>query len=99
MTAHPGAPTAPPHRAQGRPAPSTYRMLTRAVWAGHEPAESLPTAERRALFVQMRDVHGWSLQRIADHTRTSLYTVARVLADADRTAAAVIEQYAAVEVA
>jgi DNA invertase Pin-like site-specific DNA recombinase len=61
------------------------RTIYDAVRAGREPAESLPTAVRRALFVELF-AEGVSIRDIADLTRTTDYTVARILDDAEAAA-------------
>lgn len=49
-----------------------------AVWSGQEPAESLPSAVRAALFRTMR-ADGRTVTFIAAWTRTTEYTVSRML--------------------
>lgn len=64
-------PPAPPQRLH----PALYRLCL----AGREPAEVLPAEEREQL---VRELHGlrWTDQQIADHTRMTLYTTARIRA-------------------
>lgn len=47
--------------------------------AGREVAEALPTRER-GLLVAVLCLSGWTDQQIADHTRMTLYTTARIRA-------------------
>lgn len=64
-------PASPPQRLH----PALYRLCL----AGREPAESLPTAERSALVAELHGLR-WTDQEIADHTRMTLYTTARIRA-------------------
>lgn len=49
-----------------------------ACCAGREPAEALDWRDREDLFVGFWEAR-WSLEAIAEHTRSTSYTVARVL--------------------
>ena len=58
----------------GRPVnPIQYR----AALAGREPAEALVAADRE-LLVRTLTAWGWTDRRIAEHTRQTLYTTARI---------------------
>lgn len=57
----------------------THRVLYERCLAGREPAESLPPAERERLVTELHSA-GWPDQAIADHTRMTLYTTARIRA-------------------
>lgn len=57
--------------------PQTKRY-TRAL-AGELPAEALPTGERERLVGELHAL-GWSDDEIADHTRQTTYTTARIRA-------------------
>lgn len=59
------------------PPTRTHHALYRLCLAGREPAESLPTVERARLVAELHDA-GWTDQQIADHTRMTLYTTARI---------------------
>lgn len=69
----------PPRRL--RPAPPApcpeWAETWRLVWVGEEPAESLPSGLRAALFRSLR-ADGWSVAQVGAWTRTTAYTVARV---------------------
>lgn len=60
------------------PAPPGYELVWAAVCDGREPAESLPSGHRAALFRTLR-ADGWTVETIGAWTRTTAYTVARVL--------------------
>jgi len=53
--------------------------LWRACWEGREPADALPTQDREDLVWQLHQ-RGWSDEQIADHTRMTEYTTARIRA-------------------
>jgi len=65
------------------PEPPRWRgptlVLWARVWAGQEPAESLPSVHRAALFRSLR-AHGLTPAEIGAWTRTTEYTVRRILA-------------------
>ncbi len=76
----------PPGRPTGhRPIPTSASLVPRRAewrvwkrcWEGTEPAEALPTRDREDLVWQMHEL-GWSDVQIAEHTRMSLYTTARI---------------------
>jgi predicted hotdog family 3-hydroxylacyl-ACP dehydratase len=52
-----------------------------ACRAGREPAEALPSPLRRRLFAALRR-DGLDVREIAAHTRTTEYTVGRMLGQA-----------------
>lgn len=54
-----------------------WRHHYRAALAGDLPAEALPTHVRARLVADLHR-HGWSDLQIADHTRQTLYTTARI---------------------
>lgn len=68
-----------------RPVPANASLVPRRAewrawercWDGIEPAEALPTRDREDLVWQMHEL-GWSDAEIAEHTRMSLYTTARI---------------------
>jgi hypothetical protein len=49
----------------------------RAAWDGGEPAEALTPDDRRRLVLDLHDV-GWADEDIAQHTRMTTYTTARI---------------------
>lgn len=49
----------------------------RAALNGREPAEALTTRDRARLVAALT-VRGWTVQRIAEHTRMTTYTTARI---------------------
>jgi hypothetical protein len=49
----------------------------RAAWEGDEPAEALTTDDRHRLVTDLHDL-GWDDDRIAQHTRMTTYTTARI---------------------
>lgn len=49
-----------------------------AVWRGEEPAESLPSAVRAALFRSLR-ADGWTDQTISAWTRTTTTVIERMI--------------------
>lgn len=61
-------------------APVTERRLVAECRAGRAPAEALSSRARAALFRELWEA-GWTDREIADHTRTSLYTVSRIHRD------------------
>jgi hypothetical protein len=56
-----------------------HRLWVRC-WEGREPAEALPTKDREDLVWDMVDQLGWTDHEIAQHTRLTSYTVARIRA-------------------
>lgn len=48
-----------------------------ACWRGDAPAEALPPGWRDQLVYELWSA-GWTDQQIADHTRMTLYTAARI---------------------
>lgn len=54
-----------------------YRSLYKACLEGRAPAETLPTAQR-SLLVRVLHSRGFTDLEIAEHTRMSLYTTARI---------------------
>lgn len=58
-------------------APLTNPDLYRRCLDGHEPAESLPTLDRRRLVLTLHN-RGWTDVQIAVHTRMTTYTTARI---------------------
>jgi hypothetical protein len=48
-----------------------------AAHAGREPAEALTTHDRARLVAELV-IRGWTDQRIAEHTRQTLYTTCRI---------------------
>ncbi len=55
-------------------------LLYAAGLAGHEPAEALTTLDRRRL-VAVLHAAGWTDGEIAEHTRMTTYTTARIRGD------------------
>lgn len=69
--------------------------LYAAALAGREPAESLHPDDRADLIAGLA-ANGWTVHAIADHTRTTLYTVDRILTrTATHLAAATVTEGAA----
>lgn len=55
-----------------------YAVVWAAVVAGREPAETLPSAVRAALF-RLLVARGWTVSDIGAWTRTTEYTVSRMI--------------------
>ncbi|RZT87530.1 hypothetical protein EV383_4455 [Pseudonocardia sediminis] len=68
------APIPPLHEAS----PRSGAAMWEACCAGREPAESLHWRDREDLFVRLTQA-GWSVEAVAEHTRTTVYTVDRIL--------------------
>lgn len=67
------------YRVAGRPVAHTLadQQLLEACRTGHEPAEVLPTYAREWLVHELV-CEGWTDLQIAEHTRMSTYTTARI---------------------
>lgn len=52
--------------------------LWAACWRGEAPAEALPADERDALVHELLTL-GWTVDRIAAHTRMTTYTASRIV--------------------
>lgn len=67
------------HTTPAPEAPARSRAaLWRACWRGEAPAEELPAGERDALVRALVRL-GWSVVQVAQHTRMSTYTTARIV--------------------
>jgi len=66
--------TAPPARPERRSDVGRWR----ACCAGELPAEALSTRDREDLLAELHGL-GWTDREIAEHTRLSTYTTARLL--------------------
>jgi hypothetical protein len=62
------------YRLQNRPVDP---LLYAAARAGMEPAEALTTGDRARLVAELA-TRGWTDRRIAEHTRMTTYTTARI---------------------
>jgi hypothetical protein len=73
-----------------RPPAPLYACQWEATWTaaaeGREPAESLPTGLRAALFRTLI-ADGFTIEEVGAWTRTTVYTVCRVLGNPSTTAA------------
>jgi DNA-binding NarL/FixJ family response regulator len=73
-------------RVAGQPVAHTHadQRLLEACRTGHEPAEALPTYAREWLVHELVR-EGWTDVQIADWTRMTTYTTARIRARLDLT--------------
>jgi hypothetical protein len=62
--------------ALGRPR-ANWKLWVRCL-EGHEPAESLPNVDRADLVWHLIHDLGWTDREVADHTRMTDYTTARI---------------------
>lgn len=58
--------------------PRSGARLWRQCVAGNEPAEALPTRDREDLVWHLVHDLGWTDDEIAQHTRMTSYTTARI---------------------